>query len=226
MIGYFSRRIKAYSMLFGFVTCAALTPSISAAETAKDDAKTALNPLFFYYYNGELVGNRSFSVSDPDNWGGVQAKNLTATSTGSKVSISPTNYRGEGDAILVEWSRKKKKGQLTLGGGAPVDISAAKDAAALTFDIRIDTMSKKPVMVGMDCGYPCRAELNISKQLRSYPKKEWFTFPIPLNCFTSDDFDLSKITGPLMLSTEGKMTAAIANVRLERLPPGETGCAE
>ncbi|WP_162926452.1 putative glycoside hydrolase [Teredinibacter purpureus] len=107
-----------------------------------------------------------------------------------------------------------------------MNLSAVENAAAIVFDLKIDKTPSKAVSVGMDCGYPCRAEFEIGATLRKSPKKKWFSMPIPLNCFKSDDFDLSKISSPLSISTEGKMTLSIANIRIERLPEGEQGCAE
>ena len=80
--------------------------------------------------------------------------------------------------------------------------------------------------VGIDCGYPCRADLVINKMIRSMPKGEWFSLPLPLNCFNSDNFDLSKVAAPFTISTEGKFTVSVINIRLEKLPEGDKGCAD
>lgn len=187
--------------------------------------ETTLNSNFFYFYNGELLGNRNFNVSDPDNYGGVNAVNLSAKSSGGKVTMEPDTYRQEGDAIRVKWARKKENGKISLSG-PDADLTIAQNIAALTMELRINRMSKKDVKIGLDCHYPCGAELSVGKQLRKSPKKEWFTFPIPLNCFQGEDFDISKISGPFSISTTGKMDISIANIRLERLPEGEAGCVQ
>lgn len=210
------------------LTTVAFYAHVAVAEgEASEEApkKAALNSNFFYFYNGEILGNRNFNVSDPDNYTGVNAVNLSAKSSGGKVTMKPDTYRQEGDAIRVTWARKKENGKISLSG-PDTDLTIAQNVAALTMELRINRMSKKDVKIGLDCHYPCGAELSIGKQLRKSPKKEWFTFPIPLNCFQGKDFDISKISGPFSISTTGKMDISIANIRLERLPEGETGCAQ
>jgi len=182
-----------------------------------------LNPKFFYFYNGQTPGNWTLQIADPGGWG-INVVDKTGKSNNAKIKVSPENYNAEGDAIRAVWSRKKMRGEIKVAGSA-IDISEYKDQAALTFDLKINAKPKKDVLVGIDCHYPCRAEVSISKQLRKRSNGEWFIFPIPLNCFKSDDFDLSKVNA-FMISTEGKLNLSIANVRLERLPEGEAGCSD
>ena len=92
--------------------------------------------------------------------------------------------------------------------------------------MRVDVAPNKDVEIGMDCGYPCRATITINKMIRKMPKGEWFSMPIPLNCFKSENFDLSKINAPFTISTEGKFTVSIINVRLENIPADQKGCVD
>lgn len=201
-----------------------LGTSSFAADTTDGSAKKGLNPTFFYYFNGQTIGQRGFAVSDPDNWSGVQAQNFSAISSGKKVEMKPTDYQATNDAIRVTWSRKNKKGSLTLNGPA-TDLSKYKDLTAITFEVKVNTRPSKDVQLGLDCGWPCRAEVSIARQLREFKKDEWSIFWMPLNCFSAETFDLSKISGTF-LSTDGKMDLSIANIRLERLPDGFNGCQD
>src|SRR5690606_30023303 len=116
----------------------------------------------------------------------------------------------------------RKKGQGNIGiYGAPIDLSSMKDAATLTIDLKVDIRPNKNVSIVMDCGYPCQASIPVRKMLSEFPAGEWFSLPIPLNCFKGKEFDLGKINGPFTISTEGKLAVTIANIRLERLPDGE-----
>jgi hypothetical protein len=183
-----------------------------------------LNPNYFYLVKGELIG-RSISLGDPTNWSTGLAGREGA-SAGGKVTVAPTSFKAEGDAIQITWApRKKMQGNFGLYGN-PVDLSKFKDSASLTIDMRVDVKPDKNVNIGLDCGYPCRADLSINKMIKSMPKGEWFSLPLPLNCFKSDNFDLSKINGPFSIATDGKFTVSITNIRLEKLPEGEKGCVE
>ncbi len=201
---------------------AADTDAPSQVENQARQVPVQLNPNFFYFFGGNIIGPRGFSLGDPNKWG-VPVTNLTGKSAGNKIEVSPTHYQGENDAIHAVWSRHKMKGELALYG-PPIDIAAHKNAGALTFDLKMKRKPNKEVKIGLDCGYPCRAEVNAGNLLRKYPANTWITFPVPLNCFDSKNFDLSRINGVFMISTEGRMEMSIANIRLERLPEGDKGC--
>lgn len=187
-------------------------------------AQNNLNPTYFYLVKGELVG-RTISLGDPSNWS-TNIQGRAGKSAGGKVEVAAIDFKAKGDAIQIKWSpRKKETGNLGLYGNA-IDLSKFKDAAALTIDMRVDVKPDKDVKVGLDCGYPCRADLSINNLIKQMPKGEWFSLPLPLNCFKSDNFDLSKITGPFSIATDGKLTISIANIRLEKLGEGEKGCVE
>ncbi len=186
-------------------------------------SESKLDPRFFYFHQGETVGNWTLQLGDSGDWN-MAVKNKTGKSKNGKVSITSEDFQAQDDALRVNWSRKKEKGEFKIAG-SNMDIAAAKNVAALTFDLKINKKPSKGVTASIDCNWPCRAEVNIGRQLRKQKTGEWFGFPIPLNCFKSDDFDLSKVNA-FMIGTEGKLDLSIAGVRLERLPEGEKGCAE
>ncbi len=183
----------------------------------------AQNPNFFYIVKGEPI-QRGISLGDPSNWS-TNIQGRQGQSAGKKVSVALTSYKEDGDAIQITWNKKAQQGNFSIYGN-PIDLSKFKDAAYLTLDIRMDQKPDKTVKIGMDCGYPCRAELTLNGLIKKMPKGEWFSLPIPLNCFKSDNFDLSKINSPLTISTDGRFTLSITNVRLEKMPEGEKGCVE
>ncbi len=198
--------------------------TLSCALAPLSFAETDINPNFIYLYKGQPQ-QRSISLGDPSNWSlGLQGRE--GKSASGKLIVSITDFKDKGDALNLEWDAKVANlGSFSLYGN-PVDLSKFKDAAALTIDMRVESKPSKDVRIGMDCGYPCRADLVINNLIRKMPKGEWFSLPIPLNCFKSDNFDLSKINGPFTIATDGKFRVSITNVRLERLQEGEKGCAE
>ncbi len=184
-----------------------------------------VNPNFVYLHQGELTGYRSISVGDPGNWSS-QLPGREGKSASGKVSVAPADFRGTGDAIEISWDpRKKMAGNIGIYGEA-MDLSAYRDQASITLDMRVDTRPDKEVRLGLDCGYPCRADIPLNSILRKSPRGEWFSLPIPLNCFEGENFDLSKISGIFSMSTDGRFKVTIANIHLERLPEGEKGCAK
>lgn len=204
--------------LFIALACTSLmTPLLASAQSE-------LNPNYFYLVKGEPI-SRGISLGDPTNWS-LNIQGRSGKSAGGKVEVSPTDIKATGDALQITWSaRKKMQGNLGLYGN-PVDLTKFKDAASLTIDMRVDVKPDKEVRIGLDCGYPCRADLPINSLIKKMPKGEWFSLPLPLNCFKSDNFDLSKINGPFTIATEGKFTVSIINIRIEKLQDGEKGCIE
>jgi Galactose-binding domain-like len=181
------------------------------------------NPDHFYIVKGEPI-NRGISLGDPKNWS-VSVTGRQGESAGKKVSVSPTTYKEPNDAIQLTFSKKNMQGNFAIYG-SPIDISTFKDNAYITIDMRIDQKTDKSIKVGMDCGYPCRAEVSINHMIKKIPKGQWFSLPIPLNCFKGDNFDLSKIVGPFSVSTEGRLTISVTNVRLEKMPDDDKGCVD
>lgn len=212
------------------ITFLASLLSILGLQTAQaaDAAKAAPNPNFIYINNGQTTGNWSIQLGDPDNWSlPIDASaNRKAKSAAGKVSIEPVDRADKGDALQISWSpRKAIKGVFSVSG-ASIDLSKFENEGAIVFDMRMDMKPDKDVTFGMDCGYPCRSEMHVSKILKDLKKDEWTTVPIPLNCFTKEGLDIKKVTGPIVISTDGRLGITIANVRLQKLPEGEKGCAK
>lgn len=183
-----------------------------------------LNPNFFYFFNGEIPGGRSFTLGDDKNWN-VPVRDLKGRSATGKITVQPEDYQGTGDALNAVWTGKAGKGQLALYGD-PLNISAIKDKAALVVDLQLKRKPSDRVTFSLDCEWPCRGDFEASHILRKMPTKKWVTLPIPLNCFRGETFDLSRINGFFLLSTEGRMELSLANIRIERLEEGNPGCTD
>ncbi len=202
----------------------AIVTSLVLMSPLSSQAQGTLNPNFFYLVNGELI-ERSIGLGDPTNWS-TNLEGREGQSASGKLKVAPVDFKAKGDAIQLTWApRSKTVGSFSLQGNA-IDLSKVKDAASLTIDMRIDVKPNEDVKVGMACGYPCMATISINRMIKKMPRGEWFSLPLPLNCFKGETFDLSKISGPLTIATEGKFTVSITNVRLEKLAEGDKGCAE
>lgn len=196
-----------------------LTSLVSLSIQAQD-----VNPNQVYLFKGEAV-SRTISLGDPSNWY-TPVENRTGKSAGNKISVAPTDFKGTGDAIQIIWNPRKKVDGVFSIGGNPIDLTAMKDVAALAIDMRVDVKPDKDIKVRLSCEYPCQADVSIRKMINQMPKNEWFSLPIPLNCFKGEKFDLSKISSPFILTSDGKATISITNVRLEKLADGDKGCAD
>ncbi len=209
MPGSVIRRVGACALLAMFMLSSAL------------QAQPSVNPKYVYFNEGQPV-YRGLMVGDAINWS-TAIENLTGKSSGGKVVVSPAKDSAGKAAMKVEFTRKKIKGQVALYGET-TDISSVRDVTALTIDMRILKRPTSSVSIGMDCNYPCRAEVQVRDVLKEYPLEKWIILPIPLDCFKSDNFDLSKINGPFVLATEGQFEVEIGKIRLERMPADMQTC--
>lgn len=182
-----------------------------------------LNAHYFYFFDGKPIAGWGLTLGDEANWV-LPVNDDVKVSAGKQIEISRADYMGSGDALNLKWSRSKGKGQFAIYG-SPINLTQLENRAALTMEIKIIRKPKASVSIGMDCGYPCRGEMNIHKMLREMKTDEWIMFPIPINCFAIKGADLSKINSPILIASEGQFELQIANIRLELLPEGAPTCA-
>lgn len=214
----------ALDISIGDIRLAKLPKGGSPCPQAQGSGEAKLNPDFFYFVGGKIIGSRGFTLGDPGKWG-LNMKGVEGESATGKLKVKPDDFQTENDALNLKWSKKNVKGELGLFGPA-TDLSPYKDLAALTFDVKVNSKPRESVKVGMDCGYPCRAEYEVGMILRKMKKKTWTSLPIPLNCFKENNFDHTKISGVFLINTEGKLDLSIANIRLEKLPEGAKTCKD
>jgi beta-glucosidase len=196
----------------------ALLSLVSVAVQSKE-----LNANYFYFFDGKPIGGWGLTLGDEANWV-LPVNGDVMVSAGKQIEFSRADYKGSGDAIHLKWSRAKGKGQFAIYG-SPINLIQLENRAALTMEIKIIKKPKASVSIGMDCGYPCRGEVNIHKMLREMKTDEWIMFPIPINCFAVKGADLSKVNSPILIASEGQFELQIANIRLELLPEGAPTCA-
>lgn len=219
---------NAFRLAPGLVVGALLTvlPSFSWSSSGSadghDQAQSAYNPIFHYFIDGQLIGGRQLVVGDSANWS-KPVENLSSRTALGKLKVEPDALRRQGDALKATWSKSKSLSQLALYGPA-VDLAVFEDKAALILDVKITRKPRGNVTIAMDCEWPCRGEINATRLLKDMPTDEWLALPLPLSCFKGDTFDLSKVNGVFLISSQDRLQLSIANIRLERLPDGLPAC--
>ena len=66
----------------------------------------------------------------------------------------------------------------------------------------------------MDCGWPCRGELNITRILRALPEGQPFRIGVPLTCFEKVGVNLTRVNSPFVLVSSKPFALTISDVRL------------
>ena len=131
------------------------------------------------------------------------------------------NDKNVGSNLQVEW--RGGLGQFVWQSIEPRDYKALSDQnGAITMALKVDQQPSKNVDLKMDCGYPCAGSMNMTKLFKSLPINQWVRISVNIQCFEKAGADLSKISAPLVLSTEGSFKVSFLDVRLITNAPKET----
>jgi beta-glucosidase len=134
------------------------------------------------------------------------------------ATVRAIDRRGQEDTRLVTFTGAGPQA-FALTPTQPLDISRETNAQlSLTFDARVDAAPTAPVTVAID-----GKAVPISGALRK--TGEWQSVAIPLGCFKTAGADMSKVTTPFTLSTTGKLTIAISDIRLASVTVPQDRCS-
>ena len=86
---------------------------------------------------------------------------------------------------------------------------------ALVFDAIVGQSPAGPVKMRVDCTYPCFGEVDTSNLFSplNWPLGVRRTVKIPLQCFSTNGTDMSRVNTPLLIYTEHAFQLSFANVR-------------
>jgi len=85
--------------------------------------------------------------------------------------------------------------------------------AVLAFDVVVHQAPQGSVKIRIDCGYPCRGELDGTAVLKALPTGSKATVKIPLSCFADAGADFSAIDTAFLVQTDKPFSASFANIR-------------
>lgn len=192
-----------------------------------------VNPKTDFFIEGKGITPWELSLQ----FSNVKLENNTGKTLRGSLAAKPTSKNVDDDAIRLTWKPKGIKNQwgtedkniltATLTNTAwHTDLSQFKENGVLLLDVKVIKAPKKLVELSMECGWnwKCRSSVPLKLVLRSLPKDEWVSLPIPLKCFDKGNFDLSKVTSSFMLYTGGKMTLEIGSIKVVNAPELKSGC--
>jgi beta-glucosidase len=143
------------------------------------------------------------------------------------VTLSATDKAAQEDARLLSWKGNDTgaMASLTLAGSSPVDLQReANGQLSLGFDYRVSAPLVSAVSLSMECGAGCRGSLPIQAALTTVTAGQWGHVKVPLNCFATAGADMSRITAPFVVQTNGRGTLSVANIKLETGTDGAIAC--
>ncbi len=99
--------------------------------------------------------------------------------------------------------------------GPVVDLTRqANGDMALVVRYRVEAAAANPVLLSVSCGPQCGGAIDASKLFAPSPKDEWRIERIKLSCFRSAGADLSRIASPFTLTTSGRFSITLTELRL------------
>ena len=94
----------------------------------------------------------------------------------------------------------------------------------LAFDVMVEEPPSAPVYAAVRCGEGCEGRIDITEALARGNGGEWRTMKLRLRHFADAGADLSHVTTPFLLATEGSLVLRFADVRLEPMTEGDDPC--
>jgi beta-glucosidase len=136
------------------------------------------------------------------------------------VTIRNVDRRRQEDTRLISFSGSGEQ-SLRLAAAQPLDISRETNAQlSLQIEYRVEQGPTADVRLGMD-----DAAVSVTESLRSAPKGEWRTLSVPLGCIAKTGADMRKVSSPLVLSTSGRLTIAISDIRIASAAVSQDRCS-
>ena len=161
-------------------------------------------------------------VGDSVDWE-IEVFGSTATTAGGNLHLKTFDRRIQEDSVELTWQGRGASGsQVYWRSKDSLDVSAlASQNGYLVIDIQVAEPPSSAVTLRMDCTYPCNGEVDLTKLLQDAPLLQWEIVAIPLSCFADRGANLSQLSSPAVLFTEGSMTVRISEVALRAdLPTG------
>jgi beta-glucosidase len=161
-------------------------------------------------------------VGDAGGWQ-VPVVGTEFASTYEKLKVKTVDGAVQEDSRYIEWLGGNLS-QFYFQASTPVDLTEQKnEGAALVVSMKINKHPKGKVELMMDCVWPCRGALNVTRELRSMPKDTPLMVIVPLGCFERVGVDLTKVNSPLLLSSSKKFALTISDVRIvSQIDPGNS----
>ena len=154
-------------------------------------------------------------LGDPNNWV-LPVAGAEASGAGNEITVSSIDVRKQEDARLVTWSGNgnfDSQFYWKTPNDRVVDLSSAlEQGGAVSLVMNMQTSPVGKVGMRMDCLWPCRGNLDVTKLFKRLPTKQWVRLSFPLACFEEAGVDLTSVNAPFVLVASRKMSLAIYDV--------------
>jgi beta-glucosidase len=141
--------------------------------------------------------------------GAVPAGWSMAFEPASGGQIKGVDRRAQEDSRQITWSGTGPA-TVAIRANPPLDLSRETTGQlSLVVDYRVDSPPTAPVTLAASS-----ASVPITEALRSSPVGQWRTLTVPLGCFDKAGANMKSLAVPFAISTSGRMTLTISDVRV------------
>ncbi|MEU5692263.1 exo 1,3/1,4-beta-D-glucan glucohydrolase [Actinosynnema sp. NPDC020468] len=183
----------------------------SEARCGDDGGGTATEDLGLFA--GKAVAPYRGYISSPDNWDGTEF-GPDGTAAHSTIAVAPGQVDAPSDAVRGTWTGTGP-GQFYFADPAGgTDRRGYLNAnSAVVFDVVVHRPPAGRTALSAHCGWPCLAEVDLTKVFTGLPVGQKSTVKIPISCLAAAGLDLEKVNIPFLLFADSPFQASFANVR-------------
>lgn len=152
-------------------------------------------------------------VGDASDWRKLVSGKSTSSAYGN-LTVTTVDGAVQEDSRRVEWGSGHES-QFYWQTDNSVNLSELPgENPALMMTFAVNKHPEGRVTLRMDCEWPCRGELPITRLLRAQPENKFVKMGISLACFTKFGVDLKKVNAPLVLVASEPFTITFIDVRV------------
>jgi beta-glucosidase len=192
------------------------------------------DPLFAYGFGLTYADKGELAKLPEDRPAGAvgQQNNFFARGTlppGWSLKLDPAvqtrrvDRNAQEDSLAFTWTGK---GEARIAASQPVDISReATGQLSLIVDYRLDAAPVGQVELGMASASKMEF-VPITRALAAGQAGEWQRLIVPLRCFAQAGLDMSRLTTPLVLRSQGNLGVSISGVRVASAAVNQSQCGD
>jgi beta-glucosidase len=208
-----------YDPLFAYGFGLTYADTAHLADLSEDPGGAIPDLSRTVYFRGGPVAPWQLFVGDSHFWAVKTVGGNASTWDRDNLVVKAVDRELQEDARAARWAGYDLA-ILYLEAAQQVDLTAeAADCMLLAFDVMIEETPSLPVYAAMRCGEGCEGRIDITEAFNLSEVGEWQTMKLRLQHFADTGADLSHVTTPFLLATEGTLALRIADIRLEA--PGD-----
>ncbi len=134
-------------------------------------------------------------------------------STDGAVSLTSIDAGAQESGRRADWSGLASGAIAITGETVDLSRQTTGDMAVL-LRYRVEHSPAGPVSLSVSCGQDCGSKIDVTPLFAAAPPGQWRTAKIKLSCFRARGALMDHVTSPFRLSTGGRFSLAISDLRL------------